>query len=89
MTGLVVALNIRNDEAERLAAELAELTGETKTDAVRIALAERLERYRRERVDHRLADELDDIARTCAALTVLDARPAEEILGYDADGLPR
>jgi antitoxin VapB len=84
-----VALNIRNDEAERLAAELAELTGETKTDAVRIALAERLDRFRRERVDHRLADELDDIGRACAALTVLDARPGEEILGYDADGLPR
>jgi len=39
-----MALNIKNPEAERLAAEVAELTGETKTGAVRTALAERRER---------------------------------------------
>lgn len=36
-----VALNIKDPEAERLAAEVAELAGETKTGAVRVALAER------------------------------------------------
>jgi antitoxin VapB len=83
-----VALNIRNTEVERLATELADLTGETKTEAVRHALAERLERLQRERVGHHLADELDEIARACAALPVLDRRPADEILGYDDAGLP-
>jgi antitoxin VapB len=39
-----VALNIRNAEAERLAAAVARLTGESKTEAVRQALADRLER---------------------------------------------
>jgi len=33
-----MALNIRNPEAEKLAAELAKLTGETKTDALTKAL---------------------------------------------------
>jgi antitoxin VapB len=84
-----MALNIRNREAERLAEAVAELTGETKTEAVRRALDDRLKRLRRERAGRRLADELDDIARHCARLPVLDDRPADEILGYDEHGLPR
>lgn len=84
-----MALNIRNPEAERLAAELARLTGESKTDAVIKALRDRLSRVRRERSRRRLADELEDIAKHCASLPVVDARPADEILEYDEHGLPR
>jgi antitoxin VapB len=43
---------------------------------------------RRERAGRRLADELDDVARHCARLRTRDARPADEILGYDEEGLP-
>lgn len=35
------------------------------------------------------ADELDEIARACAARPIRDRRPADEIIGYDRDGLPR
>ncbi len=84
-----MALNIRNPEAERLAAELARTTGESKTEAVTKALRDRLVRVRRERTRRRLADELEEIAEHCASLPVLDDRPAEEILGYDEAGLPR
>ncbi|HMB54499.1 MAG TPA: type II toxin-antitoxin system VapB family antitoxin [Thermoanaerobaculia bacterium] len=83
-----MALNIRNPEAEELARTVAELTGETKTEAVRRALHDRLVRLRRERTRRPLADELDEIARRCSALPVLDDRPADEILGYDERGLP-
>jgi antitoxin VapB len=83
-----MALNIRNPEAEQLAADLAKLTGETKTQAVTKALRERLERIKRPRTRRRLADELDEIAKHCAALPVLDNRSDEEILGYDEHGLP-
>jgi antitoxin VapB len=83
-----MALNIRNEEAEELAARLARLTGETKTEAVRKALRDRLRRLRHERAGTRLADELDEIARRFARLPVLDPRGAEEILGYDEHGLP-
>jgi antitoxin VapB len=82
-----MALNLRNPEVERLAASLARLTGETKTEAVRAALADRLERLQRERAGRSLADELDEIAMACAALPVQDDRPADEILGYDPAGL--
>jgi antitoxin VapB len=84
-----MALNIRNEQAERLAARLAQLTGKTKTEAVTEALRERLDRLTRERRGRRLADELDDIARHCATLPVRDTRRADEILGYDDRGLPR
>ena len=84
-----MALNIRNPETERLAEAVAKLAGETKTEAVTRALRDRLTRLRRERARRRLADELDEIARHCARITVLDPRRSDEILGYDAHGLPR
>lgn len=84
-----MALNIRSPETEALAAELARLTGETKTEAVTKAVRDRLERVKRSRHGRSLADELDVIGQRCAALPVLDARPADEILGYDDHGLPR
>ena len=84
-----MALNIRNPETERLAAELAKETGETKTEAVRKALQDRLARVKRRRPRRRLADELEAIGEHCRQLPVLDSRPADEILGYDEMGLPR
>jgi len=84
-----MALNIRNKEAEELADELARRTGETKTEAVIKALRDRLGRIRRQRPRRRLADQLDEIARSCAQLPVLDRRSPDEILGYGEDGLPR
>ena len=41
-----MALNIKHSEVERLAAELADLCGESKTEAVRQALLERRRRLR-------------------------------------------
>ena len=84
-----MVLNLRSAEAERLAARLAKLTGETKTGAVTKALRDRLARLQRERGGRRLADDLDDIALHCAGLPTRDERTAEEIIGYDPDGLPR
>ena len=42
-----MALSIKTGEADRLAREVAGLTGETMTEAVTAALRERLERLRR------------------------------------------
>src|SRR5260370_42263048 len=39
-----MALNIKNRDVEELAAEVAKMTGETKTEAIRRALAERHQR---------------------------------------------
>jgi antitoxin VapB len=85
-----MALSIRDPRTDRLARELARLTGETMTGAIRTALEERLgrERKQRERRAEALADDLMVIGRRCAALPVLDDRPEEEILGYDERGVP-
>ena len=85
----LLMLNIKDSEADRLARELARLTGETITRAVTVAVRERLERVGGRRPGRALADELDEIALRCAAFPVLDSRSEDEILGYDADGLPR
>jgi len=84
-----MALSIKDPEADRLARAIAKTTGETLTAAVVQALRERLIRVRRGRARRRLADELDEIALHCAALPVRDRRSADEIVGYDEQGLPR
>ncbi|HEX6973339.1 MAG TPA: hypothetical protein VF147_02995 [Vicinamibacterales bacterium] len=52
-------------------------------------LRARVERVRRRRSGRRLADDLNELARECAALPVVDARAADDILGYGDEGLPR
>jgi antitoxin VapB len=46
-----MALNIKDQDTERLAAEVAALAGETKTRAVRVALEERRDRLALQRGD--------------------------------------
>jgi antitoxin VapB len=82
-----MALSIKTEEADRLARELAAATNETLTQAVTVALRERLERVRgRQRAD--IVDLLDRLVAEYSALPVHDSRSAEEIIGYDAAGLP-
>jgi antitoxin VapB len=84
-----MALNIKDSETEKSVRELAALTGETVTAAVRRAAEERLQRVRRKQGGRRLAEEILEIGRRCAALPDLDQRTADEIIGYDENGLPR
>jgi antitoxin VapB len=81
-----MTLSIRNDEADRLARELAAQTGETLTEAVIKALRERLAREQGRKTPRRISEELREIRKRCAALPVLDGRSADEILGYDERG---
>lgn len=85
-----MTITLTDAETDRLAREVVALTGETLTEAVRKALAERLERERRRRRQEKgLAERLDEIARHCASLPNLDTRSADEIIGYDESGVPR
>jgi antitoxin VapB len=83
-------LSIKDPEADQLARSLAQRTGETITQAVITALRERLARERRkdETVEN-LVEEIMDIGKHCAGLPLLDARSADEIIGYDERGLPQ
>jgi antitoxin VapB len=86
-----MALSIKSQEADRLARELAQATGESITDAVVAALRERLDRERRRRGarTERFHARLKRIQERVARLPVLDSRAPEEIIGYDRHGLPR
>ena len=81
-------IRIKNDQTERLARQLAELTGESFTEAIRGALAVRYDRLRRERSGRSLADELREIAVRCANRPIVSQRSDEEILGYHEAGIP-
>ena len=81
-------LNIKNDEAHRLARQLADLTGMSLTDAVTEALRDRLMRETRRRGVGRVTQELMELGRCYAALPDADTRGADDILGYDENGLP-
>jgi len=83
-----MALNIKDQRADRLVRELAAETGENLTTAVTVAVTERLERVRGAVPRERRAEMLTQIADRSARRPVRDARSADEILGYDADGLP-
>ena len=82
-----MSLNINNEETCRLARELAELTGETITGAVSVALRERLERERKVQAKLRA---IHVIAKRCAAL-LRDGPSAVEHgdFLYDERGLPK
>jgi antitoxin VapB len=89
-----MALNLKNGDVERLAAEVARLTGETKTEAIRRALEERRRRLkgpaaaeRRTRVLRLLKTKIwptipkDQIGRR------LSREDEDAILGYGPEGV--
>ena len=90
-----MALNIKDPETERLAAQVAALAGETKTRAVKTALRERKERLtarvrERDRVrDLRrfLADEVWPQVPADVLGKPLSRAERETILGYGPQGL--
>jgi len=82
-----MALSIKSDEADQLARELAAETGETLTEAVVIALRERLDReHARHGASMRVR--LARLAADVATLSAADGRTPEDIIGYDDAGLP-
>ncbi len=79
-----MVLSIKSDRADRLARELAALTGESITEAVETSLEARLAAERR----RQRPASLDDIVDRFSLLPVLDERTGDAILGYGDDGLP-
>lgn len=83
-----MALIIKNSDTDRLAHELAEETGETITEAVTVALRERLSTIRN-RNRGRMEADIATIQDFIESLPDRDGRSAEDVLGYDEYGLPR
>jgi antitoxin VapB len=88
-----MALNIKNDEVERLAAEVARLTGESKTEALRRALQERYQRLkgmpatrRRDRALAFLRTKVWPNIPEAQRGRRLSRKEEDEILGYGREG---
>jgi antitoxin VapB len=81
-----LAPSIKNAEAERLAKELARVTGTTVTASVIDAFEQALRRARGRKAAPSVREAILEVSERCAALPDLDARSAEEILGYDERG---
>jgi antitoxin VapB len=84
-----MSLNIKNEEAHRLAQELAALTNESMATAVTQALRDRLESVRRQQ-DNPKYERLLAIGKDCASRLKkpFDSIDHGEWL-YGEDGLPR
>jgi antitoxin VapB len=84
-----VSLNIKNDEVSKMARELASLTGESMTQAIAVAVRERLVRVRRG-PENDLSESLLAIGRDCAAHLKEPFRSIDHAdLLYDERGLPK
>ena len=87
-----MALNIKNPAVQAAARELARRRGLSLTAAVGEAIEAALESERTSQQSRVVAlpvrERLAGIARRCAARPDQDTRSAEEICGYDANGLP-
>ena len=77
-----MSLDIKDPQTHAIARELAQVTGESITQAVHIAILERLRRVRTRRIiqTRSLADTLDEIALRCAALPDVDAHSPDDII---------
>lgn len=90
-----MALNIKNREVEELASEVARLTGESKTEAIRMALTERRQRLeqgldpagRAERLRSFFAEEIWQVLPAGERGRPISKREREEILGYGEGGV--
>jgi antitoxin VapB len=78
-----MALNIKDPRTDQLAREVAKLAGESLTDAIRIALEERLERLSQRPHVATRREKLEEILSRVYKLPRVDERSEDEILGYD------
>jgi antitoxin VapB len=83
-----MSLNVKNEETYKLAQALSKETGETMTDAVTVALKERLERLHRKNKKKNMARDLLEIDARFSKLVKAKPFDRGEFL-YDENGLPK
>ncbi|MCP9486349.1 MAG: type II toxin-antitoxin system VapB family antitoxin [Gaiellaceae bacterium MAG52_C11] len=89
-----MALNIKDAETERLATEVAQMAGETKTRAVKVALEERRVRLARRAADPDRAERIQRFLENEVWPQIppevrgkpITKEEREEILGYGPEG---
>jgi antitoxin VapB len=85
-----MALNIKNQETEKLARELARRRGQGITEVLTDILRREVERERRklrpDDIEARMR-RIDEIVKRHQRRPLRDDRPADEIIGYNKQGL--
>jgi len=81
-------LNIKNERAHSLAQELSRETGQSLTQVVVSALEEKLARVALAKRPDMVRAEIQEIIDRIAGRPAKDSRTADEIIGYDENGLP-
>ncbi len=85
-----MSMNIKSQEAHDLARELAKLTGETVTQAVTVAVRERLERLRDEAGAEERRRRMLELAHVMASRMTPEFRDLDiDDYLYDERGLPK
>ena len=80
-----MGLNIKKEETHELAIQVADLTGESLTEAVTVALRERLEKLERRREVNAKAQRIKEMVQRAG----LRDAPDHDALLYDERGLPK
>ena len=83
-----MALNIKYEETDKLAREVAERAGESLTEAIRIALRERLQRLSGRQKAATQREKIYEILQRVDSLPHKTDLTDDEILGYDEHGIP-
>ncbi len=84
-----MALDIKDEEIERLAREVAERAGESLTETIRIALQERLQRLSGRQRAATQREKLYEILHRVDAMPRKTDLTEDAILNYDEHGIPR
>jgi antitoxin VapB len=82
-----MGMNIKSDEAHRIAREIANHTGESLTSAVLVALKERLERLRKQASFEERKAQVDEIIRRSGPVAPGVTSDHSDL--YDEMGLPK
>jgi antitoxin VapB len=87
---MTVQLNIKDPKTTALVTELAEITGRSKTEAIRLAVEAALAREKaakEEEIARKIARVRDIVARACKLVRPEDVLTDDDI--YDENGLPK
>ena len=85
-----MVLSIKHPEADKMARELAQLTGLSMTQAIMEALRQQISALKSRKAQNDANDisEIMAIIDHCSSLPTLNNLSADEILGYNEFGLP-
>jgi antitoxin VapB len=83
-----MAFHVSSERVDQNVRRLANLTGQSLTDAIDAAVVEKIRRLEPRKPDPNYVRDLMEMAAKIRAKLNPDGRSADELIGYDEDGLP-